>query len=328
MTHIAISVGEPAGIGPDVTLGALENQVSQDLLLVADADMLETRARMLNMAMDFNRISNPAQFPDQVQEKKINVLHTPLSRESEPGQLDPSNSGYVLECIHRCVSLCQEGKADAMVTAPVHKGIINDAGHAFSGHTELIAALCNVAKPVMMLASERMKVCLATTHLPIVKVSQALNQDMLIETIRIINDDLKRLYNIERPTIGVCGLNPHAGEGGHLGDEEITIIEPAINALRSEGKDIVGPLPADTAFAPHQLRQLDAVLAMFHDQGLPVIKHNDFGDTVNITLGLPIIRTSVDHGTAVDLAATGRANSQSMSAAIDKARQFVRNIAK
>ena len=212
-----------------------------------------------------------------------------------------------------------------MVTAPVHKGIINDAGISFSGHTEWIAERCQAELPVMMLASRTMRVCLATTHLPLAKVPQAITPKNLSTVLTIMHRDISALYKIDNPVIGVCGLNPHAGEGGHLGQEEIEVIGPTLEKLRDSGMHLLGPLPADTAFTRSHLDSMDAILAMYHDQGLPVIKHSDFGDVVNVTLGLPIIRTSVDHGTALDIAGTGKASETSLLAAIDLAREFATN---
>jgi 4-hydroxythreonine-4-phosphate dehydrogenase len=244
------------------------------------------------------------------------VLHTPLRAPAVPGQLDVRNAPYVVELLDRAIDGCLSGEFDAMVTAPVQKSIINNAGIPFTGHTEYLAVRTGAALPVMMLAHEQLRVALATTHLPLREVSSALTIDGLTKVLTILDRELRTRWNIAAPRIGVCGLNPHAGEHGHLGDEEERIITPALEALRSRGLQVAGPMPADTIFVPRILAGFDAVLAMYHDQGLPVIKHAAFDRAVNVTLGLPIIRTSVDHGTALDLAGTHRAESGSLRAAL------------
>jgi 4-hydroxythreonine-4-phosphate dehydrogenase len=249
----------------------------------------------------------------------LSVLHRPLAKPCRPGQLNAANAGQVLELIRRAADGCSSGEFSAMVTAPVQKSIINDAGFAFSGHTEFIATHLGAGTPVMMLVAGELRVALATTHLPLSAVSAAITRDSVLHALRVMDRDLRRWWRLPRPRIAVCGLNPHAGEGGHLGDEELRIIGPAIAAARSENLSVAGPLPADTLFVPRQLQTCDAVLAMYHDQGLPVLKHAGFGHAVNITLGLPIIRTSVDHGTALDLAGTGRADPGSLLAALQLA---------
>jgi 4-hydroxythreonine-4-phosphate dehydrogenase len=250
------------------------------------------------------------------------VSPVPLATAVEPGHLDAANSGYVLETLRTAVRATQKGDFKALITGPVHKGVINDAGHPFTGHTEFLADLTG-GTPVMMLATPGLRVALATTHLPLSEVSRAITQPRLERIIRVLNHDLENRFGIERPRILVCGLNPHAGEGGHLGNEEIEVIEPVLRRLMQEGMQLIGPLPADTLFTPKHLDQADAVLAMYHDQGLPVLKHMGFGKSVNITLGLPIIRTSVDHGTALDLAASGKADSGSLLTALETAVQMV-----
>ena len=240
------------------------------------------------------------------------------------GELNPANARYVVQTLEMASRLCLEGHCDAITTGPVQKSVINDAGIAFSGHTELFAQHCG-GYPVMMLATEKMRVALATTHLPLSLVSPAITVELLQRVIRILNHDLETRFGLTRPRIAVCGLNPHAGEGGHLGREEIEIIEPALASLRNDGMQLTGPLPADTAFTPGVLTQHDVILAMYHDQGLPTLKYVGFGDAVNITLGLPIIRTSVDHGTALALAGTGKADAGSLRAAIQTASQMVRS---
>ena len=242
---------------------------------------------------------------------------------AQPGRLDPANAGYVAETLMAACDGCLMGHFDAMVTGPVHKGVINDAGLPFSGHTEFLAERCG-ADPVMMLVAPGLRVALATTHLPLSRVSLSITQDALTRVLRALDRDLRTRFGIARPRILVCGLNPHAGEAGHLGREEIEVIEPTLAALRAAGIDLTGPIPADTAFVPPMLAKADAVLAMYHDQGLPVLKHLGFGRAVNVTLGLPIIRTSVDHGTALDLAGTGLGDTGSLEAAIACAEDMVR----
>jgi 4-hydroxythreonine-4-phosphate dehydrogenase len=244
------------------------------------------------------------------------VEHHPLSVPSIAGRIDTANAHYVLALLNRAVDGTLAGEFDAIVTAPVHKGVINDAGVAFTGHTEYMAERTRAEHPVMMLATDTLRVALATTHLPLKAVSAAIELESLCETLDILHRDLVKWWGIEQPRIAVCGLNPHAGEGGHLGDEEIRVIAPAISRMRERGLRLTGPVPADTAFVPGKLTDFDAVLAMYHDQGLPVIKHAGFDEAVNITLGLPILRTSVDHGTALDLAGTGQADPSSLTAAI------------
>ncbi len=248
----------------------------------------------------------------------------PLARPVTPGQLDAANARYVLDVLDRAIAGCTSGEFAGMVTAPVHKGIICDAGVPFSGHTEYLAEATGTPLVVMMLVGGSMRVALATTHLPLKDVSAAITRPLLTDTLRILHTDLRTRFGLAAPRILVAGLNPHAGEGGHMGREEIDVITPVLEALRAEGMDLRGPLPADTLFVPHTLAQGDAVLAMFHDQGLPVLKHASFGGGVNVTLGLPIIRTSVDHGTALDLAGTGRADPGSLFAAVELAISMAR----
>jgi 4-hydroxythreonine-4-phosphate dehydrogenase len=254
----------------------------------------------------------------------VYVLPAKTKYPVKPGQLDVANAPYVIETLRTAVAGCLRGEFDALVTGPVHKGIINDAGIAFTGHTELIAAQCAVAQPVMMLACPGLRVALATIHLPLAAVPRAITRERLTAVIEVLHRDLRDRFGIADPRILVCGLNPHAGESGHLGREEIEVIEPAIRSLAARGMRLRGPVPADTAFIPAQLADIDAVLAMYHDQGLPVLKHHDFAHAVNITLGLPFVRTSVDHGTALELAGTGHAEVSSLQAAIEMARGLIR----
>jgi 4-hydroxythreonine-4-phosphate dehydrogenase len=317
--RIAITSGEPAGIGPDLILKLYFQQkfsVAQadiEIVILADYQLLEMRARQLGI----NDFSLP--IYDEKQFQPISLLQIKSSALVEVGVLNVENAPYVLELLDIAAKKCLSGEFSAMVTAPVHKGIINDAGIVFSGHTEFLAEVTAASLPVMMLAAESLRVALVTTHLPLTAVSKAITPARLTEIIEILNSDLKEKFKIEQPHILVCGLNPHAGEGGHLGMEEIEVIEPVLDKLRKQGMYLTGPLPADTLFTPRHLQKADAVLAMYHDQGLPVLKYAGFGKAVNITLGLPIIRTSVDHGTAFDLAGTGKADTGSLIAAITMA---------
>jgi 4-hydroxythreonine-4-phosphate dehydrogenase len=279
--------------------------------------LLHSRAAALHSSINIHPQKNAATTPLH-HAGNLSVYPLTLHKPVTPGTLDRANAAYVLQCLDTAVKLLQQNTAQALVTGPVHKGIINDAGFAFTGHTEYLAALTG-GTPVMMLASQHLRVALATTHLPIAEVSAAINADSLEHVIRILHADLRDKFGIAKPRILVCGLNPHAGENGHLGREEIDIIEPLLNKLRQQDMQLTGPLSADTLFTAKYLDHADAVLAMYHDQGLPVLKYSSFGKAINITLGLPIIRTSVDHGTALDLAATGTADAGSLRAAVDLA---------
>lgn len=308
--RIAITAGEPAGIGLDLCAMLATKTFDAHITIIADQSALLARAKQLgiNKALEQALASN-----------YMAVLHHQVAQPVVAGQLNSANSHYVLETLTTAVNGCINGQFDAMVTAPVHKGIINDAGINFTGHTEFLADLTKTPQVVMMLVGGGMRVALATTHLALNKVSAAITANSLTQTIRILHTDLMHKFGIQNPNIFVAGLNPHAGEDGYLGDEEIKIINPVLNHLRSEGMQLVGALPADTMFSAKNLKQADAFLAMYHDQGLPVLKHASFGEGVNITLGLPIIRTSVDHGTALDLAGTGKADCGSLLAAIELA---------
>ena len=314
---VALTPGEPAGIGPDIALQLSQQAIAARLVLFADSQLLLQRAQQLNLNIDINVITDIDQLtphqPDQVQ-----VFHVPLNVDAQAGELNKKNAAYVLDCLKQSVALIQNNKIHALVTGPVHKGIINDADIHFTGHTEFLAELTG-GQPVMMLTADSLRVALATTHLPLSEVSQAITKESLQQVIETMYHDLKFKFGIDQPKILVCGLNPHAGEDGHLGKEEIDIIKPVLNSLRKKNMDLVGPLPADTLFTPKYLQQADAVLAMYHDQGLPVLKHVGFGHGINVTLGLPIIRTSVDHGTALELAGTGKANTGSLNAALNLA---------
>ncbi len=318
---IALTPGEPAGVGPDLCVRLAHENLSALPVVVADPGLLERRAALLGLPLRLQAF-DPEDPPLSHQAGDLMVVPILLSARERPGHLDVENAPYVLEALRTAVTLCQDGWAGALVTGPVHKGIINDAGVPFSGHTEFLAELTGAEVVVMMLAIPGLRVALATTHLPLSRVAAELSCDRLLAVLRVLHHDLVRRFRLLRPRILVCGLNPHAGEGGHLGREEIEVIEPVLNLLRAEGMDLVGPLPADTAFTPERLAGAAAVLTMYHDQGLPVLKHLGFGRAVNVTLGLPIVRTSVDHGTALDLAGSGRVHHGSMVAAFALAQEL------
>lgn len=316
--RLAITPGEPAGIGPDLVVRLAQQARAEEIVAVADPELLLARARLLNLPLKLRELS-AAEGPRAQVPGEMVVAPVPLRAPVTPGQLDPANSAYVLQTLDLAIAGCQAERFDALITGPVHKGVINDAGIAFSGHTEYLADRTGTSRVVMMLATEGLRVALATTHLPLKDVAAALNETLLVEVLDILHHDLQRDFGLKAPRILVCGLNPHAGEGGHLGREEIDLIEPVLMRQRAKGQNLIGPLPADTLFTPKHLDQADAVLAMYHDQGLPVLKYRGFGRAVNITLGLPIIRTSVDHGTALDLAGTGTIDSGSMLTALEYA---------
>jgi 4-hydroxythreonine-4-phosphate dehydrogenase len=321
--RIAFTPGEPAGIGPDLAIRMAQEKLDAEIVVIADPVLLQERAEILDPTVSIQTF-DPTLPPVPQTPGRLLVAAVPLATAVEAGRLDPGNSGYVLETLRKATTGCLEGLFDALVTGPVHKGVINDAGHPFTGHTEFLADL-TAGTPVMMLAAPGLRVALATTHLPLSEVSRAITQPRLEQIIRVLNGDLRNRFGIDRPRILVCGLNPHAGEGGHLGSEEIDVIEPVLHKLQQEWMELIGPLPADTLFTPRHLDEADAVLAMYHDQGLPVLKHLGFGKSVNITLGLPIIRTSVDHGTALDLAGSGSADSGSLLVALETALQMAKN---
>jgi 4-hydroxythreonine-4-phosphate dehydrogenase len=318
---IAVTPGEPAGIGPDLVVRLAQEPSDTPIVAIADPDLLADRAQRLGLTLQIERFRPGGAIP-AAQPGQLAVLPVALRQAVTPGRLDTANAPYVLDTLRIACDAALEGTFEALVTGPVHKGVINDAGLPFTGHTEFLAERCG-AEPVMMLATPGLRVALVTTHLPLRDVSAAITREHLTDVIRILHRDLSSRFGIPEPRILVCGLNPHAGEGGHLGREEIEVIEPVLNALRGLGWHLIGPVPADTAFVPHKLADADAVLAMYHDQGLPVLKHLGFGQAVNITLGLPIIRTSVDHGTALDLAGTDRADLGSLRAALGMARFLV-----
>lgn len=317
LPRLVLTPGEPAGIGPDLCVQIAQDAFPAQLIAVADPALLQDRARLLGLPLALLPY-DPAVARQAHRPGTLQVLAQPLAQAAEPGRLDPRNAAYVLACLARACDGCLNGEFEALVTGPVHKGVINDAGIPFSGHTEFLAARCG-AEPVMMLATPGLRVALATTHVPLSQVPEHITRAGLESVIRILHRDLHQRFGLADPRLLVCGLNPHAGEGGHLGREEIEIISPLIRDLRAQGLNLTGPLPADTVFVPERLARADAVLAMYHDQGLPVLKHLGFGQAVNITLGLPIIRVSVDHGTALDLAGTGQADSGSLRAALGTA---------
>lgn len=320
--RFALTPGEPAGIGPDLCLLLAGSAHPHGLIAIASHALLSDRAAALGLATRLQCVTPDAWPSEPAPAGTLYVWDTPLAQPAEPGHLQAANAPYVLETLTRAAQGCLDGSFAGMITAPVHKGVINDAGIAFSGHTEFLAQLTGTPQVVMMLATHGLRVALVTTHLPLKDVAASITPQRLEEVTRILHADLRDKFGIGAPRILVCGLNPHAGEGGHLGREEIEIIEPTLQRLRDEGMDLVGPLPADTLFSPKNLERCDAVLAMYHDQGLPVLKYKGFGAAVNVTLGLPIVRTSVDHGTALDLAGTGRIDTGSLQVALETAYQM------
>ncbi|MFA6061383.1 MAG: 4-hydroxythreonine-4-phosphate dehydrogenase PdxA [Gallionella sp.] len=334
---LVITAGEPAGIGPELCVQLAAASSGLPLLVIADKYLLQQRADQLGIQININEVESgkwklanqPPTTPHSAELPYLDVIHVPLAVPSVAGELNAANSAYVLTTLERAARGCQSGEFSGMVTAPVHKGIINDAGIPFTGHTEFLAELTATQQVVMMLAGGGMRVALVTTHLALREVPDAITAHLLESVVRIVHRDLQRRFGIQTPRILVAGLNPHAGEGGHMGREEIDIMIPVLDKLRAQGMNVSPPLPADTLFTPHKLAQCDCVLTMYHDQGLPVLKHASFGQGVNITLGLPIIRTSVDHGTALDLAGTGKSNCGSLLEAITVAKQmaqFERNV--
>ena len=319
--RIALTSGEPAGIGPELCLALAAQELPCELVCLGDRTLLEERARALALPVRLRPYARGASAPRAAihASGELAVADLPLTAPSVPGRPDPANARYVLALLDRAIEGALAGEFDALVTAPVHKGVINDAGIAFTGHTEYLQERTHSARAVMMLTAGTLRVALATTHVPLRAVSESISGDLLCEVAEILAVELTARFGVAEPRIAVCGLNPHAGEGGHLGDEEVRIIGPAVARMRAAGIRASGPLPADTVFVPQVLASFDAVLAMYHDQGLPVIKHAGFERAVNVTLGLPLIRTSPDHGTALDLAGTGRADASSLTAAVQLA---------
>ncbi len=316
---IAVTSGEPAGIGPDICLALAAQRLPCRAVILADRELLEQRAARLGLKLRL-RAFEPARAPAA---GELEVLHLPLGVPSIAGRLNPANSRYVLDLLDHAVAGCADGRFAAMVTAPVHKGVINDAGVAFTGHTEYLAALTSTSRVVMMLAGGGLRVALATTHLALADVPAAITRESLQLTLQIVHRELQQRFGLAQPRILVAGLNPHSGEGGYLGREEIEVISPLLADMRRAGMRLEGPLPADTLFTPQVLARGDCALAMYHDQGLPVLKYASFGKGVNITLGLPIVRTSVDHGTALELAGSGKADPGSLIAAMETALAMV-----
>jgi len=315
---VALTSGEPAGIGPELCAMLAGTAPEARVVVLGDADLLSERSACVHLPgraaqpyRTYARNADAAVCPGTLE-----VLHIPVVRRSIAGRLDVANAPYVLALLDRAIEGCRSGEFDAMVTAPVHKGVINDAGIGFTGHTEYLEQVTRTPSVVMMLVGGNMRVALATTHLPLHAVSRAITREGLAASLRVIDQDLRLRFGIARPRILVAGLNPHSGESGHLGREEIDVIAPVVEALIAGGMDLEGPLPADTLFVPERLAKADCVLAMYHDQGLPVLKYASFGAGVNVTLGLPFVRTSVDHGTALDLAGSGKADGGSLVEAV------------
>jgi 4-hydroxythreonine-4-phosphate dehydrogenase len=313
--RIVITSGEPAGIGPDACVALAQSGWPADIVVAADAGLLAATAEALRLPLAIELYDSSRQIASH-RAGALKVMHIPTAQPVIAGQTDPRNAAYVIDMLDRACDGCSNGEFAAMVTAPVQKSTLMDAGYDFTGHTEYLAQRTRAAMPVMLLLSDQLRVALVTTHLALADVPRAITRERLRTTVRIVNMDLGRHFSLSRPRIAVLGLNPHAGEGGHLGREEIDVIQPVIEQLRAEGLDIQGPVPADTAFTPRFLQTADVIVAMYHDQGLPVIKHAGFGNAVNVTLGLPILRTSVDHGTALSLARTGKADTGSLRAAL------------
>lgn len=322
--RVVITPGEPAGVGPDLVIALAQQAWPAELVVCADPALLLERAALLQLPLTLREYQPDVPAQPQA-EKTLTILPIKLHSKALPGQLDVNNGAYVVETLARACDGCLRGEFAALITGPVHKGIINDAGVPFTGHTEFFAERSHRDRVVMMLATEELRVALATTHLPLLDVPAAITPQTITEVITILNHDLRTKFGIDEPQIYVCGLNPHAGEGGHMGREEIDVIIPTLESLRQQGIHLIGPLPADTLFQPKYLEHADAVLAMYHDQGLPVLKYQGFGRAVNITLGLPFIRTSVDHGTALDLAATGIADVGSFRTALNLAIKMINN---
>ena len=316
---LALTPGDPAGIGPDLTVLLSKRSTTDRIVVIADRSMLEERSKKLQCETSFCSYDSESQPAD-----KMEVLHFDCDSPVVPGKGDPSNARYVLNTLDRAVQGCLSQEFDAMVTGPVNKEIIARSGIPFVGHTEYLAELTGSICPVMLLTDGELRVALVTTHIPLNQVAEAITRERVTAVATVLHNDLRNRLDIASPRIGVCGLNPHAGEGGVLGDEEIEKIIPAIEMLQKEGINAVGPLPADTIFVQNQLEKFDVILAMYHDQGLPVVKYVGFGEVVNVTLGLPIVRTSVDHGTAYGIAGTGSAEINSLLSAVEMARELSR----
>jgi 4-hydroxythreonine-4-phosphate dehydrogenase len=319
--RLALTAGEPAGIGPDLILQIAQQARDFELVVIADPVILAERAKLLGLSIELREYDRAA-LPATGQPGTLLIEPITSAVPATPGKLDARNGNYVLDTLRRAVTGCLAGEFAALVTGPVQKSIICEAGNEFSGHTEFLAQACNVTQPVMLLCTEAMRVALVTTHLALRDVPAAITAERIEAVTSVLATDLQRLFRIDQPRIAILGLNPHSGEAGQLGREEIETITPAIHTMRAQGLHVFGPVPADSAFTPEALAQCDAVLAMFHDQGLPVLKHAGFGGAINVTLGLPIIRTSVDHGTALDIAGSGSARPDSLLLAIEMAHDF------
>ena len=322
LPRLALTPGEPAGIGPDLAIKLALAPPAAAIVCIADPEVLRRRARELGADIDVRVLADVAHCPPAASGVlQVYAVHAavPVS----PGQLDPRNAAYVLDCLRTALEFCSAGTLDALVTGPVQKSLINDAGIAFSGHTEFLAERLGCGLPVMMLVNDNLRVALVTTHVPLREVCDLITAERVSAVVEVVHDQLRHLFGIANPRIGVCGLNPHAGEGGHLGGEDDSQIRPAVAALRERGWLVDGPVPADTAFTHEQRAHYDAIVAMYHDQGLTALKALGFGDAVNVTLGLPIIRTSVDHGTALTRAATGNIDSGSLHASVKLACELV-----
>lgn len=317
MKPVVITSGEPAGIGPDILLRLTQRTLPTPLVAIIDRDLLAQRAAQLGI-----KHSLPEYDEHTSAQPPLSIIHLPLATACQPGIVHTANAAYVIKMITLAVQGCLNNTFSALVTAPVNKAVINDAGINFSGHTELLTELTKVDQAVMLMANKNLRIALLTTHIPLAEVPAAITTEKLTRAIEIIAADLKNKFAIKNPRILVCGLNPHAGENGHLGKEEITVIHPTLKTLRTRGFDLIGPVAADTAFTPARLQHVDVVLTLYHDQGLPVIKAQGFSETVNVTLGLPIIRTSVDHGTALELAGSGKADDSSLLAAVAMAMEL------
>lgn len=320
--RLAITPGEPAGIGPDIIIQVAQKQLSTDTVIFADAELMLSRARLLQLPVEIVSY-DPAEKPTLLPAKTLRVCHVPLQSPVVAGKPNKKNAAYVLNTIDLATTACLDRQCDALVTGPVHKGLINEAGFSFTGHTEYLAKYTGSPHVVMMLATEGLRVALVTTHLPLKAVAAAITPEILERTLRILHKDMQRYFCNKEPAIFVCGLNPHAGDNGALGNEEIETITPILNKLRAEQINVRGPYPADTIFSPDNMAEADVFLAMYHDQGLPILKYKGFSNAINMTLGLNIIRTSVDHGTAFDLAGSGKANSHSLELAIKTALDMI-----
>jgi len=322
--RLAISTGEPAGIGPDIMLLAAQQNYNADLLVIGDPALFTQRAKALSLPINIT-LSNFDQAKTPTLSGNLKVIPTNLENQCEPGKLNRRNANYVFDVLDLAINACIDKTVDAMVTGPIHKSVLHSDTLAFSGHTEYLAEKTQASTPVMMLATEGLRVALLTTHIPLKDVASRVTKKRIFETIKILHHDLQKQFNISQPRIIVAGLNPHAGEDGCIGSEDAEIIKPVLDEFRSQGMNVIGPLSADTLFTSKYLDNTDAVLAMYHDQGLPVLKYKGFGQAINVTLGLPIIRTSVDHGTALDLAGTKEANPKSMILAINTALDIVKS---